>query len=750
MQYANPPQPTLTFFPAVLKTLSHPYPSTRPLVYNYLLHHAEADPDTTLLSINTIQKSLSDSNPRVRAMALKTMAGIRVPMISQLVSLAIKKGASDLSPIVRKAAALACVKCVTLDPNTRPQVEEYLAKLLADQQYYVAGAAVQAFMEICPEKLDMIHPVYRKLCKMVVDMDEWGQLAILRLMATYARKSFPRRTKRAKRAATREQKTQDFYEDLEPKEEQEHDFEDVEVLDPDLELLLKSVQPLLQSRNSAVIVSVARLYLYLSPTEHLPNAIGPLIALLRSPKDVQQVALYNIVQVCLVVPMHFLPYVRHFLIRTSEAPQSWRLKLEVLTLLFPYCEKSMQDLILAELEHFSKGHNADLVRESVRAIGRCSQASDAKTSRRCLSLLLKQIHSADSVLVGEAMEVVRHMIQRSPDEHHKTVVRLARNLDSLTSPAARASIIWLVGEFAGTDPEKNIAADVLRILVRNYADETDEVRAQIVLLAAKVYLHDLNAKNAKTKALDALKSPTEEQPENQVLSPPLDEGGFAEHQTEEEEEEDPSAHTQPQEDTITLLYQHTMLLARYTPSYDLRDRARVYRALLALPTSTELASLLLLAPKPVPQAPSPSESHKGYTLGSASLVVGNAAGVNGLRGYEAIPDWVAEGDEPNAKLRDAGGVEKDVYQPQKTVSAGQMLDDALEADPGFKSNGRKAKTLDDWLDDEEDDEESESESGSGSEESEEESEYETDEDEDAESGEEESDSEDDEKAGLVR
>jgi AP-3 complex subunit beta len=749
MQYANPPQPTLTFFPAVLKTLSHPYPSTRPLVYNYLLHHAEADPDTTLLSINTIQKSLSDSNPRVRAMALKTMAGIRVPMISQLVSLAIKKGASDLSPIVRKAAALACVKCVTLDANTRPQVEEYLVKLLADQQYYVAGAAVQAFMEICPEKLDMIHPVYRKLCKMVVDMDEWGQLAILRLMATYARKSFPRRTKRVKRAATREQKTQDFYEDLEPKEEQEQDFEDVEVLDPDLELLLKSVQPLLQSRNSAVIVSVARLYLYLSPTEHLPNAIGPLIALLRSPKDVQQVALYNIVQVCLVTPMHFLPYVRHFLIRTSEAPQSWRLKLEVLTLLFPYCEKSVQDLILAELEHFSKGHNADLVRESVRAIGRCSQASDAKTSRRCLSLLLKQIHSADSVLVGEAMEVVRHMIQRSPDEHRKTVVRLAKNLDSLTSPAARASIIWLVGEFAGTDPERNIAADVLRILVRNYADETDEVRAQIVLLAAKVYLHDLNAKNAKTKALDALKSPTEEKPENQVLSPPLDEGGFAEHQT--EEEKDSATHAQPQEDTITLLYQHTMLLARYTPSYDLRDRARVYRALLALPTSTELASLLLLAPKPVPQAPSPSESHKGYSLGSASLVVGNAAGVNGLRGYEAIPDWVAEGDEPNAKLRDAGGVEKDAYQPQKTVSAGQMLDDALEADPGFKSNGRKAKTLDDWLDDEEDDEESEeSESGSGSEESEEESEYETDEDEDAESGEEESESEDDEKAGLVR
>jgi AP-3 complex subunit beta len=345
-------------------------------------------------------------------------------------------------------------------------------------------------------------------------------------------------------------------------------------------------------------------------------------------------------------------------------------------------------------------------------------------------------------LVGEAMEVVRHMIQRSPDEHRKTVVRLAKNLDSLHSPAARASIIWLVGEFAGIDPETNVAADVLRILVRDYAGETDEVRAQIVLLAAKVYLHHLNAKNVKTKALDALKSPTQEHPESQVLSPAHEEGGFAEFEESQALEQTPE-----KEDTITLLYQHTMLLARYTPSYDLRDRARVYRALLALPTSTELASLLLLAPKPVPQAPSPSESHKGYTLGSASLVVGNAAGVNGLRGYEAVPDWVAEGDEPDATLRDGSGGKEEYYQPQKTVSAGQMLDDALEADPGYKSNGRKAKTLDDWLDDEE---ESESESQTGSEETEEETESEYETDEDGESEEEESESEDDEKAGLVK
>ncbi|KAK3716160.1 AP-3 complex subunit beta [Vermiconidia calcicola] len=746
MQYAVPAQSTLTFFPAVLKTLSNPYPSTRPLVYNYLIHHAEADPDTALLAINTIQKSLSDSNPRVRAMALKTMAGIRVPVISQIVSLAIKKGVSDLSPLVRKAAALACVKCVRLDSSTRPQVEEYIAALLGDKQYYVAGAAVQALMEICPERLDLIHPIYRRLCKMMVDMDEWGQLAVLRLLTIYARRCFPRRTKRVKRAQTQEQKAKDFYEDLEPHEENEDAYEEVEQMDPDLELLLTSTQPLLQSRNSAVIVAVTRAYLYLSPTTHLQNAIGPLIALLRSPQDIQQIALHNIVQVCLHTPMLFVPHLRHFLLRATEAPMIRSLKLEILTLIFPHSGKANQSLILAELEHFSHGHDADLVRESVRAIGRCAQCSSSQTSRRCLSLLLKQIHSPDQNLVGEAIEVIRHLIQRSPDEHRKTVVRLAKNLDTLTSPTARASIIWLVGEFAANEDD-GIAADVLRILVRGYVDEADEVRAQIVLLAAKVYLHFLNGKNAKQRALDALNpiDPTAEKTYDDFTLPANNEEdgqGFREQSFNSLQKADTGPNSEEKAHPIELLYQHTMLLARYTPSYDLRDRARLYRALLSVPSSTELASLLLLAPKPVPQAPSPSESRRNFTLGSASLVVGET-----VRGQQdtAIPDWVAEGEEPDPKLRDDGDGKTTAenssfsYMVATKATAGQRLDQALAADPGYKSNSgaRKEKTLDDWLAEESGSEESEGETEGEEEAEEEDSEYET-------------ESEEDERAGLVR
>lgn len=730
MQYTSPLSVTLPFFPSVLKTLSHPTSSTRPLVYAYLLHHAEADPDTALLSINTIQKSLSDSSPRVRALALKTMSGIRVPVISQIVSLAIKKGVGDMSPVVRKAAAFACVKCVRLDPTTLPQVIEYLGTLLGDREYYVAGGAVAAFMEVCPERLDLIHPHYRGLIRKLVDMDEWGQLATLRLMTSYARRCFPRRTRRVKKNAAAMSPVdmeKAFYGDGIPEDNSDGEYEDQAVVDADLERLLTGVLPLLQSRNSAVVVAVVRLYLYLAPTAYLHHAIGPLVALLRGPQDIQQVSLYNIVQVCLAFPNFLVPYFRHFLLRSTEAPQIWRLKLEILTLMFPYCDPEIQGLILTEMEHFSRGHDTALVREAVRAIGRCAQTSNTKTNARCLRLLLRQVHSADQNLVAEALEVIRHLIQRDPLAHTKTVIRLAKNLDTLTSPTARASVVWLVGEFASYAPEQNIAPDVLRILVKGYLDESDEVRQQIVLLAAKVYLHWLNAENARRKEILTKARDSQDLP---VLESEEDQGGFG-----SDDPSNPPVKAAEKEHAVSLLYHHTLLLARYTPSYDLRDRARLFRALLAVPSSTELASLLLLAPKPVPQAPSPSESRKGFLLGSASLVIGDEAGVSGLKGYEALPDWVREGEEPDPKLRVEVEPKAEYGAPRAAAPASRRLDEALR-DGGSGSGSRgssvvahKEKTLDSWLEESEEEEEEDSgesdEESAESEEESEESEYET-------------------------
>jgi len=99
------------FFAQVVKNVASNNLEIRKLVYIYLLRYAEQEPDLALLSINTFQKDLTDPNPLIRAMALRVLSGVKVPMIGSIVVLAIRKCSADPSPYVRKAAALAIPKC---------------------------------------------------------------------------------------------------------------------------------------------------------------------------------------------------------------------------------------------------------------------------------------------------------------------------------------------------------------------------------------------------------------------------------------------------------------------------------------------------------------------------------------------------------------------------------------------------------------------------------------------------------------
>ena len=59
----------------------------------------------------------------------------------------------------------------------------YLSKL-------VAGSTVIAFEEVCPERIDLVHKNFRKLCNMLIDIDEWGQVAVINMLVRYSRTQF--------------------------------------------------------------------------------------------------------------------------------------------------------------------------------------------------------------------------------------------------------------------------------------------------------------------------------------------------------------------------------------------------------------------------------------------------------------------------------------------------------------------------------------------------------------------------------
>src|SRR5882762_715667 len=79
-----------------------------------------------------------------------------------------------------------------LDQGHLPSLLPILITLLRDRSPLSIGSAALAFQTVCPTRLDLLHPQYRRLCRILVDVDEWGQVGLLELLMRYARNMLPK------------------------------------------------------------------------------------------------------------------------------------------------------------------------------------------------------------------------------------------------------------------------------------------------------------------------------------------------------------------------------------------------------------------------------------------------------------------------------------------------------------------------------------------------------------------------------
>ena len=115
-----------------------------------------------------------------------------------------------------------------------------LLGLLRDRSPLSIGAVAVAFNAVCPTRLDLLHQQYRRLCRILSDADEWGQVHLIDLLSRYARAMLP------PPSVCTDWSLQLSEADIWVLQES------ADSLDSDLKLLLDSTEPLLQSRNPAV------------------------------------------------------------------------------------------------------------------------------------------------------------------------------------------------------------------------------------------------------------------------------------------------------------------------------------------------------------------------------------------------------------------------------------------------------------------------------------------------------------------
>jgi hypothetical protein len=87
------------------------------LVYLYLMNYAKTQPELVILAVNTFVKDSEDSNPLVRALAIRTMGCLRAEKIIDYLCNPLQKALRDENPYVRKTAALCVAKLYDLKPE---------------------------------------------------------------------------------------------------------------------------------------------------------------------------------------------------------------------------------------------------------------------------------------------------------------------------------------------------------------------------------------------------------------------------------------------------------------------------------------------------------------------------------------------------------------------------------------------------------------------------------------------------------
>uniref|UniRef100_A0A4W3H6E2 AP-3 complex subunit beta n=1 Tax=Callorhinchus milii TaxID=7868 RepID=A0A4W3H6E2_CALMI len=585
---------TSDLFPAVVKNVACKNIEVKKLVYVYLVRYAEEQQDLALLSISTFQRGLKDPNQLIRASALRVLSSIRVPIIVPIMMLAIKEAASDMSPYVRKTAAHAIPKLYSLDQDQKDQLIEVIEKLLADKTTLVAGSVVMAFEEVCPERIDLIHKNYRKLCNLLIDVEEWGQVVIINMLTRYARTQFlnPNHSE----SLLEENADKAFYgSDEEDSKDEKADSAVLPkrkpyIMDPDHRLLLRNTKPLLQSRNAAVVMAVAQLYFHLAPKAEVGVIAKALVLIanraLLFPSEVQFVVLQNVATMSIKRRGMFEPHLKSFYIRSTDPTQIKVLKLEVLTNL---ASETNISTILREFQTYIRSQDKDFVAATIQAIGRCA-TNIGEVRDTCLNGLVQLLSNRDELVVAESVVVIKKLLQMQPSQHSDIIKHMAKLIDNIMVPMARASILWLIGEYCEHVPK--IAPDVLRKMAKSFTSEEDIVKLQIINLAAKLYL--TNSKQTK------------------------------------------------------LLTQYVLNLAKYDQNYDIRDRARFIRQLI-VPTEksgvlSKYAKKLFLAQKPAPVLESSFKDRDHFQLGSLSHLLNSKTG-----GYQELPDWPEVAPDPSVR-----------------------------------------------------------------------------------------------------
>jgi len=441
-------------FTDVLKCMITNDLELKKLVYLYLMNYAKSQPDLAILAVNSFVKDTHDSNPLIRALAIRTMSSIRVEEIVNYLCEPLRKSIKDEDPYVRKTAAICVAKLHEMDAalvDDQGFLDD-LRDMLADSNPMVVANAVAALTEIAtinPSVFELNDATLQKLLAAINECTEWGQIFILDSLASYT----PRDSKEA-------------------------------------ESIIDRISARLSHANSGVVLSsvkvILRLIDYIDDMDYvnamLKKMAPSLVTLLNAEFEVQYVALRNIIIILQKQPQLLADRdIRVFICKYNDPIYVKMEKLEIMIML---ANDSNIAQVLQEFKDSAQEVDVDFVRKAVRAIGRCAIKLE-NAADRCINVLLDLIQTKVSYVVQEAIVVIKDIFRKYPNRYESVIGALCENLDTLDEPDAKASLFWIIGEYA--DRIDN-ADEILEQFCETFMEEPADVQLQLLTAVVKLFI----------------------------------------------------------------------------------------------------------------------------------------------------------------------------------------------------------------------------------------------------------------------
>lgn len=440
-------------FPDILKNIATHDLDQKKLVYLYLMNYAKTHPELCILAVNTFVRDSEDPNPLVRALAIRTMGCIRVDKMLDYMDTPLRKTLEDENPYVRKTAAICVAKLFDLNPNTC--IEQgfltRLQNLLDDSNPMVVANAVSALAEIQMRSpatgcFVIDSQIFIKLLAALNECTEWGRIAILTAIADY-------------------------------KPEQKADSEQV----------CERVVPQFQHANPSVVLSAIKAVIahlpYVSDASQeslLRKMSSPLVTLLSNPPELQFVAIRNIQIIYQKFPSILAKELRVFYCKYNDPLY---LKLEKVEMMVNLVNNETWRQFLAELKEYCLEVDVEFVRRSVRALGQCAIKID-DSAEAIVETLLELLDHKISYIVQEVIIVMKDIL-RKYRQFKDAIPRLCDSIDEIDETGSRASIVWILGEYAEHIPP---IKSLLGPFVKSFLDEGTQVQLQLLTACVKLYI----------------------------------------------------------------------------------------------------------------------------------------------------------------------------------------------------------------------------------------------------------------------